>query len=145
VVAVFGRRVAGVWPEADRIRLSFMIELSLGALLFSILPLILHHLGTDPQATWAISSVLLASFFVGFGVVAFHRIRGRHGQQSSGLILSVTILHYLIMGAAVVALSVNVIRGAEFGLFLLGLGFLLLESSIQFARLLFTGVAREDT
>ena len=59
--------------------------------------------------------------------------------------LSVTLLHYVIMGAAIVALCANVIRGAEFGLFLLGLACLLLDSSIHFARLLFTGVARGDT
>ena len=141
---MFGRRAAGIWPEADRLRLLFMLELSLGALLFSVFPLVLHHLGTGPRPTWAISSGLLAVFFVGYGAVAFLRTRGLHGQGTSSLALSITVLHYVIVGAAVVALSANVIRGAEFGLFLVGLACLLLQSSIQFARLLFTGIGRND-
>ena len=119
-----------------------MIELSLGALLFSLLPIVLHHLGTSPQTTWAISSVLLSVFFVGFGTVTFRRLRGQHSEESSGLVVGITVFHYLIMGVAVIALSANLIRGAEFGLFLLALGCLLLQSSINFARLLFTGVTR---
>jgi len=121
-----------------------MVEISLAALLFSLLPFFFHHLDASPSFTWRCSSGLLAVFLVLEGVIGTRRIRGRASRERGAISTPVSIVSYSVLAIGIAAQLVNVARGGSFGAYLLGIGALVVLSSIYFARLLFIGVSSED-
>lgn len=60
VVAVVGRRSGGRWRSGELLRFWQMLEVSLTALVFSLLPFIFHFSGLSDAYTWACCSGMLA-------------------------------------------------------------------------------------
>jgi hypothetical protein len=62
VVAVFGRRAHGRWFLEERLRLTNMLLLSLGACLLAFIPLVEDLLHLPEQTLWRIASIVLGIF-----------------------------------------------------------------------------------
>jgi len=138
VVAAFGHR-RGQWSSADTMRFRVMLGTSLSGLVFSILPFAFHHMGTESAATWAISSGLLASYFVIMTLVDTHRIRQVVAQRDSHFRMWPGVLSFCLAGVAVVTQVLNALDigfHRAFGPYFLGLCCLLLLCALMFIRLL---------
>ncbi len=139
VVAAFGSRGGRGWTALDVLRFKMMLGTSLGALLFSLLPMALHHLGLTESTTWATSSALLLLFLVGNAVrdVRFSRTPEVRDDPAFSPLLGQIV--GAIMIATTVLLTLNLIGVGyerEFGPYLAGLLALLVASTIMFVRLL---------
>ena len=138
VVAAFGQR-REQWSAADTVRFRVMLGTSLSALVFSILPIAVHHSGVEPSATWLISSSLLASHFVIMAVVNTRQLRQVDAFGDPQLRVWVFVLAFLLVAVAVGILVLNAADigfHRAFGPYFLGLCCLLLIAALMFKRLL---------
>ncbi len=62
VVAAFHRRSDDAWGPIDVMRFRIMLGTSLTALLLSLLPFALHHIGLSSTTTWATCSAAFALY-----------------------------------------------------------------------------------
>ncbi len=138
IVTVIGRRAEGDWSEADCSRFWQMIEVSMLALLFSVLPFGFYY-GKCPDAcTWGTCSLLLA---IAGGVQmtrsARHTLKALRSDQSVSVSFTVT---YVATGAAVLVVQVMNVIGVVFqhtlGAYLLGVLWQLFLACVLFWRLL---------
>ena len=116
-----------------------MLFTSLSALVFSILPFAVHHMGTAPSTTWAISSGLLAGYFVITAWVDTRRLHQVNLQDDPQFQMWILALTYLIAGVALVTQVLNALGiGLQrtFGAFFLDVCCLLLLCVLMFIRLL---------
>lgn len=135
VVVLFQHRDPTKWQPQIIVRLRTMVESSLGALFFSLLPFALHHLGATGQQLWAWSSGLMACVMVGFFTVVTKRsiplIRSSRLSPRFSLIAA---------GFTVLVLGVQILNSAgfffhrEFGAYLIGVIWSLAFASLMFLR-----------
>ena len=138
VVAAFGQR-RGHWAAIDTLRFRVMLLTSLAALVFSILPFAIHHMGAEPTTTWAISSGLLASYFVIIALVDSRRLRQGGVPKDPQFRAWSLALTYSFAGVALVTQVLNALGMGfhrAFGPYFLGLCCLLLICVLMFIRLL---------
>jgi len=138
VVAAFGQR-RGHWTPIDTLRFRVMLFTSLSALVLSILPFAVHHLGAEPSATWTISSGLLATYFVVTVLVDRHLLRQVDFRKDPSFRMRLLVLTYSIVAVAVVTQVLNTLGigfHRDFGPFFLGLCCLPLICALMFIRLL---------
>jgi hypothetical protein len=139
VVAVLGRRAAGDWREVDLFRLWQMLINSLGCVLLSLLPLVLHKLRVSEGLSWAIASASLGVFLIVRGSSAVRRVRLLATEEQTEMsslyfnglgFLGILILALLFLNAVGVAFQRDV------GPYLLGILYLVGICAFQFTRLL---------
>ena len=138
VVAAFGQR-RGHWTNLDTLRFQMMLTSSLAALVFSLLPLAVHYIGAKPAATWAISSGLLASYYLIWPSIDVHRWRRSGTRFTPHFRLWVMLLLVFLAAVALVTQVLNALNiglHRAFGPYLLGVCLLILICAIIFARLL---------
>jgi hypothetical protein len=140
LVAVFRRR-GEAWPPRALAGLRFMIELSLCAVLFAILPFCLVALGLGQAGTWAVACISLATAYSVLLYLNFVRSRDISAQgighrqplqASTGLVCGALIAILLVLSA----LDVVIPRGPS--IFLLALLFLLVAVANQFLNFVAT-------
>ena len=139
VVAVLGRRATGEWTALDRFRLSQMLATSLAALLLSLLPLILAHLGLSERVSWGLASTILAAYTIFLAISSPRRIRRLPPEDQSQIVRPLLWSFQLAVAAVVTGLLINaagILFHQEPGPYLLGLYLLLALSAFQFTRLL---------
>jgi hypothetical protein len=142
VVAVFGRRDPTTWSLPDRMRFRTLIESSLVALLFCVVPSCLFALHFSEEAVWRTSSGLFAVYLVTRNVTAIDRGGGIRLLNQPGVSRG-AVLFVLSMDVGAVVLSIyNAAVLGELGPFLVALLLLLAKAGFLFARMLlvsFTG------
>jgi hypothetical protein len=138
VVAVFGRRPGAPWDSLEVFRFRVLLGASLAALLFSLLPLLLHHAGLSEVATWRTASALVALHLAAVAALDARwlaRVRREAGGQAPlGLEAGVAFV-------VVIVFSVQVLNGfgcfsTPFAPYLAALLYYLLVSALNFVRLL---------
>jgi hypothetical protein len=138
VVAVFDRRAHGEWFPEELFRLTNMLVMSLGACLFSLIPLIAESFHLSESALWALSSVSFGAFCTAYWVIAWTQ-RGRVARLRPGtLSVWAQAVVTACLSAALVLQGLNagaviVQRGP--GPFVAGLWLLLIAAGLQFAFL----------
>ena len=127
----------GSQGQLGEIRMMFMIELGLIALVFSLLPHVFAYFGVSLQQIWRISSGLLAAVFVQEIVRMVLEVRKLSDDGRRLQAPRFTWAMVLGVGLVAVALAVNAIgwpSAPSFSVYFLGIFWLLLNSSIIFAR-----------
>ena len=61
VVEFFGERASGVWRAADLWRFGNLLSLSIAAMLFSLVPILLFEFGTPEPIAWRCAAGLMAA------------------------------------------------------------------------------------
>jgi len=116
-----------------------MLFTSLSALVLSIFPFAIHHIGAQPTVTWAVSSTLLAAYYVVTLFVDTRRLRRVNLQNDPQFQMWILVVTYVIAAVAVVTQILNVFGigfHRTFGAFFLGVCCLLLTCTLMFVRLL---------
>jgi MYXO-CTERM domain-containing protein len=139
IVALFGRRGAGSWSTADRVRFDALIRFALLSLFAAFLPLAIHYVSPDHGSPWRLAStilglVLLAMFWRGRRRIAEVRASADSEANVPGgwVLLGVNVLIALglFLNAA------GVIFQADAGPYLVALFLSLTCTGLMFARLL---------
>ena len=112
------------WPPHVVVRFRNMIEVSLSSLFFAIFPFILFHLGLSGSLLWAAASAVL---IVGLSLVTLRVYR----RARTGLTLCLTAL--VLMAQLLNVLGQNL--APRFGVYLIGVFWVLFFAAIQFLRL----------
>lgn len=142
VVAIFQARWTRTETPFDLFRFWIMLAFSLATLFFALMPLCLHFLGLGDAAVWRTSSLLLALFVVGNGLLIRRLIRRGVQAVVSSLTPALSVganVTYAITLVAQVSNALGLLGGPDFGLYLLGLLMLLLGAAVNFARLVWVG------
>lgn len=146
VVAIFQRGTERGAAGYDRFRFWVMLEHSLAALLFSLLPFPLHFVGLADGAVWSACGLALVAFCVGHGTTTRYLAWRGHPAVLSSLRSWLTVLASTVYLAIVVSQVVNVlVWGRAFGPYLLGVFLLLFAAGVNFVLLLWMGGAAERT
>jgi len=138
IVAVLGRRSAGEWRSGDILRFWQMIEVSLSALIFSLLPFLFHYIGLSPASTWAACSGLLALVSsVQMGRAGYRTLKAARSDLSISPGFTVP---FLLIGVLIVLLQLANTLSLGFkpsiGPYLIGLFWQLSLACVLFWRLL---------
>ncbi len=135
-IAVLFRRRSGRWSPQDAFRFQAMLATSFGALLFSVLPIVVHSYGVTESASWGISSVaLLVAIAVG-GYLSGRAVHSLAEQPDFSLLITLTTWVGGFLAGMLLALNIlSVAFHREQGPYLTALLWLLPLSSIQFIRL----------
>ncbi len=134
IVVALRQRSVESWSVPEVLRLRLMLYASVSALLFALLPFAPHHLGASPAVTWSASSLVLAALFGFVWILPSTRTcPSRTGLSfrwyifySSGTVMATT---------ALLANAGGLLGGPSFGLYLVGLAWLLLYATTLFVRL----------
>ena len=111
VVAVVGRQSDSRWRSGDLLRFWQMIEVSLTALVFSLIPFVFFYIGLPDAYTWAFSSGMLAVVAAAQMGRAVWRTAKAVGSDES-ISLRFTFIFFL-MGLVILFLLI----GNTFGIF----------------------------
>jgi hypothetical protein len=139
IAIAFTRRPGELTP-LEGYRLAILFATSLGALFLALIPFGFGLVGVRDSTLWRISSALFVAFEAGLLIYLVPRTLRFLGEARE--IFNVRVLTGLAAGhvVAIVLQAVNALggfRGAESGVFLWGLIWLLFHTALQFARILF--------
>lgn len=134
VVVLFQHRADGGWAPLDAARFRIMLQVSLFAALFSVLPLPVHKLGASANLVSSVSSCVLA-VYLGLGIVVQFRAR----RFFSGTIeMTRWGAFQLLFWTAFIAQLLNafgVVFHRESGPYIFGVAWLLFWAGWQFYQL----------
>lgn len=145
IVAVLGRRGAGIWAAEDSLRLWLMIESSLATLFFSLVPFAFHHLGTENATIWMVSSGTMSVFLVVHMLIVGPRL-WRLARKGSWTTRRFEPFIGLLMLATLSVQTLNAAGigfGRSFGAYLLGLILFLGLAAMHFVALM-VGIRSPD-
>lgn len=140
IVAIFQRGAAS-GPRFDRFRFWVMLEFSLFALFFALLPFPLAFLGLDGAGLWLASSAALLGFLA-IHVFLMARLV-RSGAIDESLTPALSVVANAVYLAILVSQIWNLLQPG-FGRYLLGLFLVLLGAGVNFARLVWVGQGALD-
>ncbi len=134
IVVALRQRSVESWSVPEVLRLRLMLYASVSALIFALLPFAPHHLGASPALTWSVPSLALAVLFgSSLFLPATRTPPSRTGLSfrwwvfySSGTVIAIT---------ALLANAGGLLGGPSFGLYLVGLAWLLFYTTTLFVRL----------
>ncbi len=134
IVVALRQRSVESWSFPEVMRLRFMLYGSTLTFLFALSPFVFHHLGASPAVTWSVSSLALGFFFGCATLLTVRLFRRRLPELSprwgvaytSGNIITATVL---------LANAVGFFGDPSFGLYLVGIAWLLLYTTTLFVRL----------
>jgi hypothetical protein len=138
-VAVGRERAAALRP-ADSYRLTLLLSTALSTLVLSLVPVALRALEVSEASVWRSSSAVMSALFLGLGVVTV-RMRLPHLEEirageAPWMAAAIWVLAFATL-AAQLASAAGLGTLAGFGVFFLGLVFLVAFGSYLFARMLF--------
>lgn len=123
------------WPAHVVVRFRNMIEVSLSSLFFAIFPFVLFHLGLSGSRLWATASAVL---IVGLSLVTLRVYRRARPYIGAGLGHGFTRLTLFLTALVLTAQLLNVLGQMpvpRFGVYLIGVFWVLFFAAIQFLRL----------
>ena len=132
-------RRAGRLETFELYRLGVMLGTAVGAMILALVPIAVSQFGADAEATCRISAALMALLSASLGV--YYRIAILYfrrtvpeivGPVASRLVFTLHLANALVQTLAAIGLIENCV-----GLYWLGLFWLLLAGTYQFARILF--------
>lgn len=140
VVAIFQKGTADGAPF-DVFRFWIMLEFSLAALFFALLPFPLHFLGLADAVVWSCASGALLVFILAHGAFVSRLIRRGEPRVVSSLTRGLSRGANAVYLLVVVSQALNGVGvlGPAFGPYLLGLFLLLFGASVNFVRLVWVG------
>ena len=138
VVAFRQRGIDGLQPH-ELVRLRFMLIAACGLLFFSLLPFLLHYMNPEGEATWALSSSVMAVGLV--AVALFGYLQTRDAVLSKSLWTYLYIFGSLVFATVALSNGLTLMGSAEPGFYLAGLGWLLFFATSLFVRLIQPSVA----
>jgi hypothetical protein len=144
VVTAFQRQSTGHWPPGSRIRFFAMVENSLGAFAFSLIPLAFLVAEVPAGTTWTACSVLLALFIMTRWVLSVRRSGGPLGGGGNRYL---AYFYYLGAAAAVIVLLLNAAGVGftrSFTGYFLGLLWISFHAAMNFFRLTYVGLQAEE-
>jgi hypothetical protein len=136
IVAVLGRRSDGEWAPHEWLRLAMMLNFSFGSVFFAFLPLLFVAVGAREPGAWAASSALLAAFLlVSYGIIVRRVLQlGDVARSEFPRWAGVTV------GAGTLVVfglqTSNALGPSGFGLYFVGMLWLVAAAALQFYRLL---------
>lgn len=145
IVAVLGRRGAGIWAAEDSFRLWLMIESSLATLFFCLVPFAFHYLGADDETIWVVSSSAMAVFLVVHMVIVGPRLLrlARQGNWTTRRFEPFISLLILSTLSVQTLNAVGIGFAGSFGAYLLGLILFLGLAAMHFVALM-AAIRRPD-
>jgi len=111
------------------------LAITLGALVLSLLPVVLNSLGMSREVVWRSSSATMLAYGLIYAILALRAV-DRAGRHLIPYSRHVEIL-FLAIGIINIVLQVLNLATASFGLFLAGLVLFLVFGALQFAGILF--------
>jgi hypothetical protein len=141
IVAIFQKSSTVNSRFFDVFRFWVMLEFSLAAVFFSLLPLPLGFLGVPPAAVWSISGSALILFIVAHGVFTAKLIRRGEPAVISSLTRPLSLVANIAFGLIILSQILNLsgVLGRSFGPYLAGLFLLLFGAGLNFVRLVWVG------
>ena len=141
VVAIFQKQSADRGAGFDLFRFWIMLEFSLAALFFALLPFPLHFLGLSAPVVWSCASGALLVFIVAHASFTSYLIRRGEPRVVSSLTRGLSRAAKTVYLVIVLAQALNLagVPGRGFGLYLLGLFLLLFGAAVNFVRLVWVG------
>jgi len=139
VVLILGQRSTGTWSAAEASTIRVLLESSIGAVFFALLPIIILPSCSSPISGWRVSAALLTVYHVA-AIARADLVARREAAQIVGhrLDWGLTIGGLISSGAtAVVALGLA--AGAAPLIYTLSLLYILLVAVLCFATLLLSG------
>lgn len=142
------QRSSNEWNRGDILRVWQMIEVSLSALLFSLLPFVFYHANLSPAATWASCSFMLAFVqSIQLARAGYRTFRVAGNDQTISLRFTIP---FLVIG--IIIFMLQVINTADIGFhrtnspYFIGLFWQLSLTCVLFRRLLkFSSLHYSDT
>jgi hypothetical protein len=143
VVAIFQRSSSAGRESFDLFRFWVMLEFSLAALLFALLPFVLHFMGLGEPAVWSVGGLALIAFVLGHAVTTTRLVRRGEPAVVSSLTRGMSALANAAFAAILVSQALNLagVLGRSFGPYLLGLSLVLFGAAVNFVRLVWVGSA----
>ncbi len=144
VVTAFQRRGAGGSPPGTLTRFRSMVENSLGAFAFSLVPLPFLLSGASESTTWGACSLLLALFIILRHAFSFHR---SGGPAASGGDPRLVYFYYAGSAVAIAVLLVNAggfLFNRSFAGYFIGLLWVSLHAAMNFFRLTYVGLTSRN-
>jgi hypothetical protein len=141
IVAIFQQSSDPERGSFDLFRFWVMLEFSLAALFFSLLPLPLGFLGLASGVVWSIAGGALIAFVVGHAVLASRLIRRRVPAVVSSLTRGLSLAANVAFSIIILSQVLNLVGvlGRTFAPYLLGLLLLLFGAALNFVRLVWVG------
>lgn len=139
VVAVFGRRADEPWAPLELFRFRVLLGASLAALLFSLLPFVMHYAGASARTTWALGSGLVALHLAAVALLdARYLLRVAPGKDRAPRYPGEIVVGAVALGVVAVQLLnvVGLLGGGSFAGYLVALVYYLFVAALNFVRLL---------
>jgi hypothetical protein len=137
-VAVGRERRAALRP-ADSYRLTLLLCTALSTLVLSLVPVALRSLDVADRSVWRVSSAIMSALLVGIGVATVRMRRPHREEIRAGeapwMAAAIWVLSFATLAAQLA--SAAGLGPGGFGVFFLGLVFLVAFGSYLFARMLF--------
>jgi hypothetical protein len=139
IVVVLGKPSLSDWSRVDVLRLETLLVVSLGAVVFALVPIALHHAGLPGRTVIATSSALMMLYIA--ALLCRFQIRVRRLDPESRATLSpiftrVILAVWIVIFVNLALNSLDVVFQREFGIYFLALLWFLIVSVIQFARII---------
>jgi hypothetical protein len=136
VVAAFGRRDPGTWSFTERRRFYALIEISLVALFFCVVPFCLSALHLSDAYVWRTASALFATYLVVSNILSRRRFLAAPPSDTADASPTATRLLRVVDMIGLALSLYNLAILGEVGPFLLALLLLLMQAGFLFARIL---------
>jgi hypothetical protein len=138
IVAVIGRRASGEWRTGDLLRFWQMIEVSLLALIFALLPFVFYHAEVAVATTWASCSGMLAlASGLQMTRATFRTLRVWRSDETVSLIFSgVFVLIGIVVILILVGNALGIVYQRSVAPYLFGIFWHLCLAAVLFWRLL---------
>ena len=150
LVSVLGKGTSTDDPRVSGTRMRGMINFSLMAIAFSLVPYLLHRYGLDQGIVWRLSSALFALGFLGITVWVGRMVKRLRSLELDGRGVQTMIRTPPFLGgiAGTAILGVNAIVASPSlmpAVYLTGLGLLLLMSGFAFSVIVFSFLPQIDS
>lgn len=142
VVAVFAHRGKQGWARAKVAQFRTMLTASLATVIFSLLPFFLHHAGLTDHLLWRTSSGLLAVYLCWAAVGdTRHRRTVPVAAVGGWVTLFITVVFGTLVVVGQVVSAMGYFDVHYFSVYLGGLFFMVLISTLMFYQLLLAGIS----
>jgi hypothetical protein len=135
IVVLFQNRTEGAWVPLDAVRFRLMLQSSLLAASFAVLPLPIHKLGVPSGVVWPLCGCILAVFLGLGGVAQFRARRLFSGASSMVRWASFQLLFWASFLAQLLNAS-GLVFHREPGPYIFGVCWLLFWAGYQFYQLM---------
>lgn len=139
VVLILGQRSVGTWSPAEASTIRVLLESSIGAVFFALLPNIILPAFVSPITTWRVSAALLTVYHVA-AIARSDLLDRRATAELLGRRLDWGLtIGGLISSGATAVVALGFVTGAAALIYTLSLLYILLVAALCFGALLLSG------